>query len=356
MLGGHFAAVVNSSYRIEGESAPSRCHTARVSTRALCNLLIGTAYFQVIFNACTFVAQARQHIEAGSQLLGMGRIPAAIESFQRAVDAQPDMAEVTAPLGVPSKNRRFCWFLGDLTAVKQLPNPSPNALAVSPRQAYNALGVAQHQAQRYEAAVASLQACARLMHAAGQPAPVVQINLAKSLRSLGDGSGALQAYQRAIAMNPAYAVAYSAIGEVLFASKRAREALGFLQTAARLEPGPKAYHALGTVARSLPGEGNQQAHDTYFSSKFWIHDSSIHVYSLPGEGNQQTQRLDRCRASRTSGAPDTAPPGQGRPRIVPGRTRALPGCDWAEAERGRVSEGQGAPCGSHRGLPRLHPA
>ena len=47
----------------------------------------------------------------------------------------------------------------------------------------------------------------RLFHALfplvlNQPAPVVQINLAKSLRSLGDGSGALQAYQRAIAMNP----------------------------------------------------------------------------------------------------------------------------------------------------------
>lgn len=101
----------------------------------------------------------------------------------------------------------------------------------------------------------SLVVIAALLLAGAEPAPAEARELKEAgdrRRAAGDGEGARQAYQAAVAIFGGYAEAHEALGEVLLSGKRLPEAVRAFEQAVEIEPGlALGWYNLGYAARRL---------------------------------------------------------------------------------------------------------
>ncbi|MET0622908.1 MAG: tetratricopeptide repeat protein [Pyrinomonadaceae bacterium] len=182
-------------------------------------------------------AEADRQAQRGAEFLGRNDWKRAAESYQRAVRADARHVEANYGLGVAYlKMRQTTEALAAFSnVIAAQPNPRV-------REALVNTGAIHFSLQRFKEAADALEQAAAL----GDIGPAGQYFLGKAYQQAGRDDKALDALRRA-ASDPQYAQdANLTVGFLLMKQNKAREAVGPLEQAARLDP-------KNTTARMLLG-------------------------------------------------------------------------------------------------------
>ncbi len=202
----------------------------------------------------------------GRALAGRFNYPLAIESFHSAIEADPSnvMAYVHLALAYQSQ------FLADPERYPSSLNDAISVLAtaesLSPdnTQVLNTKGVILFQMGEFEAARAALEHAASVAPAddaiSSRMESVIQVNLGKTYRDLGNADQALSAFRRAVVLDPGSSSAHASLGNALFQAGECEAAEFELQQAVSIDPSSLsavsdlaiALFECGKVAESVP--------------------------------------------------------------------------------------------------------
>jgi tetratricopeptide (TPR) repeat protein len=161
----------------------------------------------------------------GAALHELKRFEEALAGFDRALALRPDLAEAHSNRG--NTLRELGRFAEAIASYDR-------ALALRPRyaEALSNRGVTLHRGQRFEEALASFDRALGLR----PDYPEALSNRGNVLRNLGRAEEALASYDRALALRPDYAEALSNRGVILHELKRFEEALASCDRALALRP------------------------------------------------------------------------------------------------------------------------
>ncbi len=182
-------------------------------------------------------------------LLGQGRALAcryaydlAIESFRQAIEADPNltMAYVQLALAYQSKYISDPERYPDLLIEARAVLSSAERIAPDDTQVLNTQGVILFQLGQYDLARTALEKAAQSAQTdssiSSRMESVIQVNLGKTYRDLGNMDQAVTAFRRAVVLDPASASAHSNLGNVLFQQGDCSAAEFELRQAASLDP------------------------------------------------------------------------------------------------------------------------
>ena len=220
-------------------------------------------------------SNARAHNNLGQALFRAGRIPEAVQSYERALVLQPKYPETHYNLGVARlRQGEVDRAIGHYEAALRWQPDYPEAL----NNLANALVQAGRPAEalrRYEEAVArrpdfaeaqnnlgnALLQAGRGAEARARFERALQLrpgnaetlyNLGNALASAGDMAGALERFRQALQRNPRYAAAHVNAGNALLEMKRPVEALAHYDAAVAADAAlPDAFFNRGSVLLDL---------------------------------------------------------------------------------------------------------
>ncbi|MEX2541839.1 MAG: tetratricopeptide repeat protein [Trueperaceae bacterium] len=246
--------------------------------------------------------------ENPAALVGNGRalacrnnFPLAIESFQKAIEASPDNTEAYVQLALAYQDQ----YLAD---PQRFPNRLSEALrtletaeGIRPEdpRVLNAKGVIQFQMGSLQAAQTSLEQAVDAAGRADTEMPprersVVHVNLGKTYRDLGNLEQALNAFRRAVVLDPGSATAHNNLGNIHYRLGNCGEAEYELSQAASLDP--QSLSAVSQLAIALFECGNVTGSVAHFERAVEISGAVFNppLYTYLARGYLQLGRLDQA--------------------------------------------------------------
>ena len=181
--------------------------------------------------------------QAGIRLAQQGRLEEALESFRRALQIQPGLAQSHNNLGIT---------LQDLGRREEAVASYQRALALKPdyAMAYNNLGTALKEQEKIDEAVDCFRRALQLK----ADDLMACSNLASALKEQGQLIEAAACYRRALELKPDFAEGYADLGSVLRDLGRVDEAVVCCQRALALKP--DFAEALANLGVALHDQGN----------------------------------------------------------------------------------------------------
>ncbi|HEX7005241.1 MAG TPA: tetratricopeptide repeat protein [Trueperaceae bacterium] len=214
--------------------------------------------------------------ENAEALIGNGRAlacrnnyPLAIESFQKAIEVDADNSEAYVQLALAYQDQ----YLSDPERFPNRLNEALRTLEIAeeqdPRNArvQNAKGVVLFQMGSLQAAQTALEAAVEFSRAEGsamtdEERSVVLVNLGKTYRDLGNLEQALNAFRRAVVLDPTSSSAHNNLGNIHYRMGSCEDAEYELAQAAALEP--DSLSAVSQLAIALFECGNVERSIPYF--------------------------------------------------------------------------------------------
>lgn len=187
---------------------------------------------------------AKNFCETGDRLKSQGKLNEAIESYEKALEIQPDYAQVHHDLGeVYLLQRRF----PEATASAKL------ALKLQPdfAPAYKTLGNGLQAEGKIEEA---LRAYSQALEINPEFAEAL-VNKGTMLSKLGQSNEAIAYYEKAIAIKPEMAAAHWNMGNVLMQQERSDEAVPYWQKALELKPELLSAESLNDLGTAVGKKG-----------------------------------------------------------------------------------------------------
>ena len=162
---------------------------------------------------------------SGACYKAIGRLDAALKSFEKTVALKPDYADAHYNLGI---------VFMDLNRLDAALNCYKKALTIKPdyAEAHNNLGATFKALQQLDGAIKSYERALAIKPDYAE----AHNNLGVTLKELGQLDAAFKEFKKAVALKPDYAGAYANLGGVLLDLKRMDEALVSYERAITLDP------------------------------------------------------------------------------------------------------------------------
>ena len=206
-------------------------------------------------------------VGSGRALACRNNYPLAIESFQKAIEVAPDNTEAYVQLALAYQDQ----YLSDPERYPNRLNEALRTLEIAEEQdpqnprVLNAKGVILFQMGSLQAAQTALEAAVDYSTGANaqmndSERAVVLVNLGKTYRDLGNLEQALNAFRRAVVLDPRSSSAHNNLGNIHYRMGRCGDAEYELAQAAALDPQSLsavsqlaiALFECGSVERSIP--------------------------------------------------------------------------------------------------------
>lgn len=247
-------------------------------------------------------------VGSGRALACRNNYPLAIEAFQQAIEVDPDNSEAYVQLALAYQDQ----YLND-------PDRYPNRLSEALRtleiaegqddensRVLNAKGVILFQMGDLQGAQAALEEAVELSASGDQMTnrerSVVLVNLGKTYRDLGNLEQALNAFRRAVILDPLSASAHNNLGNIHYRMGNCESAEYELAQAASLDP--QSLSAVSQLAIALFECGQVEQSIPYFEQAMELNGAIFNppLYTYLARGYAQQGRYDEAVRRAQQGA------------------------------------------------------
>jgi Tfp pilus assembly protein PilF len=182
--------------------------------------------------------EAQKYLRLGQINYDQGRTLEAIEALEKAIDIDPDLAEAHGYLGLIYLQQ---------SDYKQARREFKKAIAINPyyTDGYNSLGIVYREQRKYDDAMAMFEKA--LQDKAYRTPERIHLNIASTHMAKGDPATAIPHFEKAVALNPTYTLAYLGLGKAYQQTGRKDLADRSLRKVVELAPGSQA----ATEARQI---------------------------------------------------------------------------------------------------------
>ena len=209
----------------------------------------------------------------GAAHAGLGNLDDAVESFRRAIEIDPTVAEAHYNHGLAVKNK------GDLTAAIENYRRAIGIRPAYPEAFYN-LGIALRASGDLAGAIRSYREAVKLNPGYTK----AHQNLGNALKAKGDLSGAIDSYNQALRTRPDLAEVLISVGDTLGELRRYDEAIQALERALKIDPENR--EAKGHLGTTLMRVGRLEEGLAYQDAGFGVISFNIDSGVSVNTGNQ----------------------------------------------------------------------
>lgn len=254
--------------------------------------------------------------ENSAALVGNGRAlacrnnyPLAIQSFEKAIEVDPENSEAYVQLALAYQDQ----YLSDPERYPNRLNEALRTLEIAEQQdprnprVLNAKGVVLFQMGSLQAAQTALEAAVDFASGEGSEMTenersVVLVNLGKTYRDLGNLEQALNAFRRAVVLNPTSSSAHNNLGNIHYRMGSCQSAEYELAQAAALDP--ESLSAVSQLAIALFECGNVERSISHFEQAVELPGAIFNppLYTYLARGYAQQGRYDEAVRRAQQGA------------------------------------------------------